>query len=671
MSGPPPNYDPSASMLHGGTNSVIQPVMGGGGAPPPNYNIDSSMLSGGTEPILKVLGGGAKEKKTLGKLQAEVYEVFENDRTIQNRNTYVRKLVNEYATKKGQLQVYLNQYYYERINQIKRYETKGPAQNPGLPTLTAANANTITNIPLTYDVISSQTDTIIMIPPIHGDLEKFIEILQFLFKTEIFRKENSNDLRLKNNVTIICMAPFYEGDDIEYLLLLMYLHMRLWDVNRDSFFVLSDPSDVELGKLLYDPANGVQFPAAPNDILFSSLNPSQIILEKPFGAFKGIVFTSAHGQSLTIPKKDKNAAFVSPSQAAKSHQTFSVSPALVEEEEDTLFKNYLLVGSRGYKDDLIQPRTDVPVCKGLVTIFYDEDFPPNKNQYHIANKKEQIHVFRFDRIQENPLLCIDEDGDIANLIPPPGAFASKENHPRFEKGATKKVVIDAVERRIRNGTNPKVFQNWTEGIFSKDEADLLNSLQLTPALLAFVFDTNWQNETAQFLKKVVISDCFTDVRVITRAECDSVRNFLNKILDYFYAHAAYKMDEPPIKRIVLPKVIVEEPAPILEPPAALPAKPRPTAIGAYVWADEVSDIREEQFDKKQFGKIELQIDGNDYYIDFIVIQKETGANLFKRLRLPIAAVKSEAKRRRIQDVTILTEKMNEIKGNYPDFIFLY
>ncbi len=659
-------------MLHGGTNSVIQPVMGGGGSMPSNYNVEASMLTGGTEPILKVLGGGAKGQKFTKKMQGEVYQAFETDITKQDRESYIQKLLTNYARKMTQLDFYLGQFYQDRIKNIKRYLETGAAQNPELPTLTQAQVNAVQYIPLVYDVLPSDVETIVMIPPINGNLREFIKIIQYLFKTEVFRKENSSDLQLKNGVAIVCMAPFYSGTNVIELTILMYLHMRLWNSNKNYFYVLHNPEDINTAKLIHLDPNGADTLPAPNDVLFTSLNPSVVVSLKEFGNFKGCLLTSQPGQAIFRPRKDKNAQqFAAPSKDIEKRTTFAVHPSSLSEDEDLFFENFLLIGSQGYKADLIQPRTDVNICKGLDTIFYDEDIA-NIKQYHISNKKYQIHVFRFDRIQETPLLCFDEDGNIAKLIPPPGKFASKEKHPRFEKASTKIINVGGIPRKIRIPTNP-VMQNWSDEIYSKDEAELLNSLQLTPSLLAFVFENEWKKEVTGFLKKLVISNCFTDVRIITKSECDSVRNFINKIMAYFYANAAFTLDEPPIRRMIQPKVVIEEPAPIVEPRQALPQIPQPPAILTYAWPGDVHDVQpaQFQFQKKRYGTIRADIDRNDYYVDFIAVQKQTGSRLFKRLRLPIEGVKETANQRGVNVVLVLTDKMAQIEANLPDFIFIY
>lgn len=60
MSGAPPGYNPSDSLLSGGTSAQIHPVMGGGGAMPEGHNAGVSLLQGGEgAQIHPVMGGGA------------------------------------------------------------------------------------------------------------------------------------------------------------------------------------------------------------------------------------------------------------------------------------------------------------------------------------------------------------------------------------------------------------------------------------------------------------------------------------------------------------------------------------------------------------------------------------------------------------------------------------
>lgn len=674
MSGLPPNYDPNVSMLQGGTTSPIQPVMGGGGGPP-NYNIDTSLLAGGTGEIVKVLGGGAK---TEGNLQGEVYSVNDTDVTKKYREDYLQKLLKEYDAKVNVVKRLLANFLDARVDKIKRYDVSGIAQNPTLPTIDMirkAAGGPVPNLSAVYDVIPAETESIVMIPPINGDIDKFIQILQHLFKTEIFRRETTSDLRVRNGIAIVCMSPFYSNliTDRQKNLLMFYLHLRLWDANRNSVFVLNSINSFNPGIELYNEL-GLTDTSLP---IFNSMNPSYLIHKKQFGNYKGVLFSSETGQLLESPRKNKNTKFQTPSEISKKYSTFAIQPSLALDDVDTNFNDYLLIGSQGYKSDLIKSRTDVPICKNLLTVFYDEDI--QGKTYMVSDKRDEIHVFRFNTIQEPPLLCVTESGETPTYAPPPGNFAGKEKDTRFVKAETKRIVVDALTRRIRL-FSPQVYNNWMEGIYSKDEADFLNHLQLTPTVLHFIFDANWKLETANFLKKIVLSDCFSDIRLLTRAECDTTRSFLDKVLDYFYTHAAFKQEDGPIQRIVLPKVVYEEQeAPILEPagPAIVARRPV-TPIATIVWGPDIKDIDEKQFEKDSFGQIKKKVDGDKYVVDFIAIQIESGLHLFKRHEFNIQIIDDEVDKRNklggartISVEEILDEKMKELQTNHPEFTILY
>jgi hypothetical protein len=682
MSGAPPNYDPSVSLLHGGTNTTIQPVMGGGGNAPPDYNIEASMLTGGTEPILKVLGGGAKSE---GKLQGEVYEPFDSERTKELREAYIKFLKDDdhYPDKRTQTFDILDQFVAERRRDIKRIGPNEVEQDITIPTVTAVlGPPAAIDPPNVYQVLLPDIDTVVVIPPIHGDLDKLIEIIQYLFKTPIFRKENPSDLRLRNKVALVCMPPFYGDKAGKDLVLLYYIQMRLWTVNRSSFFVINSSEALQHANKLYLPAAGYPNPGAPNDILVPFLNPTHIIFNKSFGNYKGILLTGKQGQVLDSPHKDRVDGILPASQLLTKRQVFGIQPAPENEKSDTFFSDFMMVGSQGYRADILETRSNLPICKGLASVFYEEDIP--SNQYHISNKQFYVHVFRYNRTQDPPLFCLDENGDAANPLPPPGEFASKEKHPRFKKEETKRIMIDAIARNIRKPTN-EVLQNWSELLFSRDEADFLRSLQLNPTILAMIFGPGWKQDLSNFLEHLVNSECFTDIRLVSYAECDYVRNFLEKVLHYFTVHAVYTSDQTPILRKVLPKVVEDaQPAPILEPPAPPRAPPRP--IGTYDWPSgvitttteiagrvvenrrtvwEIANRTSAQFDHK-FGTLQDdKVDGampSFITVDFIAIQKGSGDHLFKQLRLESDFART------IQDTNFTDAQIDTLPPPFPQFV---
>lgn len=80
-----------------------------------------------------------------------------------------------------------------------------------------------------------------------------------------------------------------------------------------------------------------------------------------------------------------------------------------------------------------------------------------------------------------------------------------------------------------------VIENWKRLLFTQSEADFLNELHLRPRILEQVFpDTegaNWKEELARFLKNTVSSNCFNDLTILTKKECQTTRLFLRRVFD--------------------------------------------------------------------------------------------------------------------------------------------
>lgn len=81
-----------------------------------------------------------------------------------------------------------------------------------------------------------------------------------------------------------------------------------------------------------------------------------------------------------------------------------------------------------------------------------------------------------------------------------------------------------------------VKQDWLKGIFTTDEADYLNSLNIRPDILKVIFGGKWLIDLANFMDNMVSSNCFSDVSITTQAKCDVAANFVEKVFEYFMLH---------------------------------------------------------------------------------------------------------------------------------------
>ena len=94
---------------------------------------------------------------------------------------------------------------------------------------------------------------------------------------------------------------------------------------------------------------------------------------------------------------------------------------------------------------------------------------------------------------------------------------------------------------LKGEAGDPVINDWMKGKFTPSEAKYLNDLHLRPDIVLNVFGVNWKEELANFLSKLVLSNCFEDLNMLTMAECsrgdkNSALNFVNKIFEYFLLH---------------------------------------------------------------------------------------------------------------------------------------
>ena len=80
------------------------------------------------------------------------------------------------------------------------------------------------------------------------------------------------------------------------------------------------------------------------------------------------------------------------------------------------------------------------------------------------------------------------------------------------------------------------LENWVNGKFTKDESSFLNALNLTQPMLTELFGSTWLQSVAIFLRGITTTSCYTDVNLITKGDCQTVRFFLEKIYYWFLRH---------------------------------------------------------------------------------------------------------------------------------------
>lgn len=99
------------------------------------------------------------------------------------------------------------------------------------------------------------------------------------------------------------------------------------------------------------------------------------------------------------------------------------------------------------------------------------------------------------------------------------------------------VAVNSQEYSIRSPL-PDVINDWNNAVYSDEEAEYLNALQVSPSILNAIFPNTWKRELTEHLSAISRSKCFTDSRLILNSECQKAQEFISKILNYFMSNSS-------------------------------------------------------------------------------------------------------------------------------------
>jgi len=634
----PPGYNPYVSSLTGGTDAPIIRVMGGGGLE------DISLLEGGeSAPITKMEGGevrfaekpqiyeipvlSAEEKlerlKAIRKTRytAESSTLDKRPSLATPANAREQGIRNSLAIRPFQVEVYkaahlsiedtneldafaesfkvarlteeykLLKQYLKTVAEVKwrrlDLQSKEQAADPALHKLVEV-------IPPTYD-------TIIVLPPVHGNFRKFLRLLDYLYENEIINDAE----KLRPHTALVVLGETFMGNQE-----IIFTFLRLYKANPGAVFGFHEATSEEPMNLL----------------------PSHVLFPYETGAFPGLVFGSK------VPEIKNRKAFMTTQDVL--HQKRAAFALNAGAKEDDSFRTYLLVTEGPLA---IAKSVTIAKCQTLETVVSDEDI---QSPLQVS---DEILVFRFGEKAANPLIC-------GGLLPKDeSGFKGFEGSSEFAAAPILEIYIDGVKRKFRiPASDNKVFENWTLGVFSKDEADFLNSLHISPFILGILFNNteSWKLHLAKFLQNLVTSQCFDDTSILARGECEDTRSFLTSVYNYFFIHSTLTPEE--------------------NKPFDLEFhRPSEQELREIVWPQELHEIDADTFSKEQYGRISFETDSNSIVHDVILIHKPTGARKFMRVRLNAAKAHQEAKEEGVDERQIIAEIMEDLKEMYGQFIFIY
>lgn len=587
-----------------------------------------------------------KKELTVTAIQAEVYEPSFS----QEDTTEIREFMRSFSLKNPGLMPR----YLELITSFRKRATEkwfeysnSKPQTPPFPSVTAPTLP----VHKLVEVLPPTTANIIIIPPIKGNYEKFLRSVEFLYANNII---NENDI--VENAVIVFMSPLFgKNADAQRLL---YSFLSLQEKNIASVFALQgdDADSREVGPQFYKETLNT------DTIFLNYLNPSYLLLPRKVGGYDGILFTSDVGAEPMFPKiKNKTYTPVSDLlKAKKSAFSFNANA-----QSDDTFKNYLTFASGNGSTELPATKADIEICGNLKTVFDMKDMKP----FQISDV-DDIYVLRLEK-DRRPLLC-------ANLMYTDEKFESGELDPAFHTAGTVEVYVDGqkwtfrdprqseytrVLDKIAEGSEAPtsrnlVMQNWERAIYSASEAGFLNHINLSPRILSDTFGSDvWKKMVAKFLNNLVTSNCFEDTDILSKGQCEDTRIFLSEVFNRLFMMDSVKEGE------------------LVVPPLKFPPPPRGQGATTIVWPPELEEMKDDEFTMTEpLGSLDITKNSNTRtsFIELIVIHKPSFVRSARRLRINTEKVEAEiAAGRSIGEAEVFNEILEDLKEDYPDFLFIY
>lgn len=166
-------------------------------------------------------------------------------------------------------------------------------------------------------------------------------------------------------------------------------------------------------------------------------------------------------------------------------------------------------------------------------------FPPNIKK---GDTIKDYKVFRFSNGAGVPRIIniILKEGDIHGVvldkILEKNKFMGSDEQYLALDGINYVTVTLAGNKFSMRNPERRVEKNWEELRFTDDEAQMLNTLNLTPRMLQEILGEEWASELATFLVDTINSRCFADTALLTTSECTRSAEFLERIKMYLILH---------------------------------------------------------------------------------------------------------------------------------------
>jgi hypothetical protein len=549
---------------------------------------------------------------------------------------------------------------------------------------------------MTY-VLPIDTENIVAVPPLRGNAELFLKVLQTLETLKVLKRieginDNPDIYEVKRGTVVCFMPPFYSEvkDPItnnNSMLLSMFLNLQ--GSNPGKVFALSESTAqyVAVGVSLRN-ARGITGAEHP---LINMLEPSYIIYPyRRKELIEGIILSSSKGELPDFPEPaSKLSTTLQRLYESRKFGTASVIVNRPNLNETDSTQGYFIVRSDADAGDLPIPKDSLnpkEYCRNAPILaanymLTDEETLVRNHPVRKLNLVEYMEsaattsvalvVFRTMIKDEYFPLCKDVDTTNPTSAPKdkfygsPAAFVSSgplgENSVHFVNTEANGRIFQI---RLPAHNNP-VKHDWVNEIFTNDEAAFLNSMNLSPATLEMIFPVRetkkhvvhtWQNEVADFLGNLAFSKCFTKggLNLMTRMECMKSREFINKVYFYFVENSLRsdtlgefekQRDEMESGRV---RDLMARRTPDIR--DAKPATSKQFLVNKTEWND--------------VNVLLNPIDGT-YKTYIMMINKNTGLQEYKAITVPKG-------NKKLADAKVeLEQKIQALRAKYPGHVFIY
>jgi hypothetical protein len=656
---PPPGYNPEASLLQGGTASIL-PVQGGGGgmeagAAPPGYNPAQSLLNTpSTAQIVAVKGGG----KQTGGDETKPYEGFFLEKYDPPLEMIEIPGLPDSSVRRNRITKYITASLpsLKEVQSLERAPVTFAFTNEVAPTYQKCATETgKRRLPLNFFEIVRKRIVLIdepepyiwIVPNLKGNVSRFIQYMDQIPKTP--------EGALQEKHYVIFTGSFFSLSSTPDNTLLYDEFLKRKLENMNQMYYINNLNDD-----FVNAACSIVRSIYAVDTLRSTDGQ-----EKPLSAFFEpdiIIFTKAHivlkNSELPVQREDNRVKI----------STLLTLPKFTS-------KSFLIVPSRELTDELPNDSDDAPPEKKYFTFFFHRNVtkqiktpatsslqcPPNqtcsgfKGGYTLSDlgderKIEELGLYLITK-NTDKMPFLKEPGSVLPAVPEPNATEELPKAAIAEPDAAtastsvpkprvlgslpkpkpkpkpfvanpsavkakldQSLSIDNNQYRIRIPMEKAVRDDWMKGNFTVDEVNLLNALQLSIDLLEEAFGTSgWQVKLTDFLESLVMSNCYQDTRLMTRIECSNSQQFVRKIYFVLYNRSLSSLYDS--LGYVKPSKILD----VLETLKRLAALgvgsgPRSSGIGKHEFTGDVFG----RFYTIQFDPVK-----KEYYVDFVVLDDAT------------------------------------------------